>query len=140
MATGAAGFPELTPTSRSFTPGDYPSGTFESLSGAKTFLRYGSKRVNATMTLQFLNLTDDDADWILDHYRIVNEDWDSADEKTRWVTFSTTRGLGGAEANMPSYMMPTGLRWRYQQAPTVTSVFKGRSNVSCSFVSCLDAA
>lgn len=32
-----------------------------------------------------------------------------------------------------------GLKWRYSQPPTVTSTFKGRSNVSCSFVACLDA-
>ena len=32
-----------------------------------------------------------------------------------------------------------GLKWRYSSPPTVTSTFKGRSNVSCSFVACLDS-
>ena len=33
----------------------------------------------------------------------------------------------------------TKLKWRYSAPPTVTSTFNGLSNVSCSFVACLDA-
>ena len=33
----------------------------------------------------------------------------------------------------------SGLKWRYSGPPSVTSTFKGMSNVSCSFVACLDA-
>ena len=139
MATGGELFPELTPSSRSFSPGDYLKSTFEAQNGAKTFIRYSNKRVNATLTLGFSNLSDSDAKLIIDNYVLTNENWDDADEKTRWVVFSSTRGLGGADTDLASYMMPSGLRWRYTQAPEVTSVYPGISNVSCSFVACLDA-
>ena len=138
MANGIL-FPSLKPSSRTFNPGKYPSTTFESLDGTKTHLRYGNRRVNATLTLGFSNLSDSDAKLIIDNYVLTNEDWDDADEKTRWVVFSSTRGLGGAATDLASYMMPSGLRWRYTQAPKVTSVYPGISNVSCSFVGCLDA-
>ena len=48
-------------------------------------------------------------------------------------------GAAGAATDLASYMMPSGLRWRYTQAPQVTSIYRGISNVSCSFVACLDS-
>ena len=51
-------FPDIKPTSRSYNPGTYPSTTFESLDGTKTHLRFGNKRVNATLTLGFSNITE----------------------------------------------------------------------------------
>ena len=48
----------LRPSSRSFNPGRYPSSTFESLDGTKTHIRFGNKRVNATLSLTFSNITD----------------------------------------------------------------------------------
>ena len=46
-------FPSIKPTSRSYSPGEYPSTNFESLDGTKTHIRYGNKRVNSTLTLGF---------------------------------------------------------------------------------------
>ena len=57
MATARA-FPSIKPTSRSYTPGNYPSTNFESLDGTKTHIRYGNKRVNATLSLGFSNITE----------------------------------------------------------------------------------
>ena len=128
---------------------------FVSLDGTKTYLRYGNKRTDAQLSLSFANLNDEEAGWILDHYRIVTQNWDTADEKTRWVTFSNDGMLKGvkgstAVAKEPGYSSNLrshisqgsgdgSLKWRYSSAPTVTSVFPGISNVSCSFVACLDA-
>ena len=53
------GFPiYVPPSSRSYSPGTFPQQTFESQNGAKTVLRYGSKRVNATLNLGFSNIED----------------------------------------------------------------------------------
>ena len=71
MATARA-FPSIKPTSRSYTPGNYPSTNFESLDGTKTHIRYGNKRVNATLSLGFSNITDADAALILANYEDVN--------------------------------------------------------------------
>tara|TARA_B100000131_G_C17924373_1_gene535633 strand:- start:2 stop:493 length:492 start_codon:yes stop_codon:yes gene_type:complete len=162
MATGAQDFPDLTPSSRTFVPGEIAKTEFTSLDGTKTYLRYGNKRTESTLTLDFTNLTDQEVAWILDHYRIVTQNWSTADEKTRWVVFDRERGLGGvkdhnytnAEApdktntsykpSLLSHMITgsTGddsLRWRYSSAPIVTSVMPGISNVECKFVACLDS-
>tara|TARA_B100000287_G_C20572490_1_gene757142 strand:+ start:847 stop:1290 length:444 start_codon:yes stop_codon:yes gene_type:complete len=138
-------FPNLRPTSRSFSPGQYPSTEFESLDGTKTHLRFGNKRVNATLTLGFSNISDGEAGLILAHYDDVNSDWD-------YVRFSTENGaLGISDAGSGNFLTKEiigddgtgktrlGLKWRYSQPPRVTSVFPGRSNVSCSFVACLDS-
>ena len=141
-------FPSIKPTSRSYSPGEYPSTNFESLDGTKTHIRYGNKRVNSTLTLGFSNITDAQAWEILDNYKKVNSVYN-------YVTFDKDSGLAGAGGtghtstdgaltNLATYMAETsstsgGLKWRYSGPPSVTSTFKGMSNVSCSFVACLDS-
>ena len=129
-------FPTIKPTSRSYSPGTYPSTDFESLDGTKTHLRFGNKRVNATLQLGFSNISDDDAALILDNYVDVNGEWN-------YVTFNRGFATSGMEpSDLYNYVRETGgsgLKWRYSAPPTVTSTFKGKSNVSCSFVACLDS-
>ena len=133
MATERA-FPSIKPTSRSYTPGNYPSTSFESLDGTKIHIRYGNKRVNATLSLGFSNITDAQTYEILENYRQVNSVWD-------YVTFSSANGTAGVgSTNLSNYFKESGsgLIWRFSKPPSVTSTFKGRSNVSCSFTACLD--
>ena len=129
-------FPTIKPTSRSYSPGTYPSTDFESLDGTKTHLRFGNKRVNATLTLGFSNISDADAALILDNYVEVNGEWN-------YVTFNRGFATSGMEpSDLYNYVRETGgsgLKWRYSGPPTVTSVFPGKCNVSCSFVACLDS-
>lgn len=128
-------FPTIKPTSRSYSPGTYPSTDFESLDGTKTHLRYGNKRVNATLQLGFSNISDTNAALILANYEDVNSDYD-------YVTFSSSNGTAGVSStNLSNYFQEvgSGLKWRYSGPPSVTSTFKGLSNVSCSFVACLDS-
>ena len=141
MAT-AQPFPTVNPTSRSYNPGTYPSTTFESLDGTKTHLRFGNKPVGATLTLGFSNITDDEAALILGNYYDVNSVWN-------YVTFKrgyATAGIGDTSLTAKTLTRQLseqdeiyGGKWRYSGPPTVTSTFKGLSNVSCSFVACLDA-
>ncbi len=134
MATSRA-FPTIKPTSRSYSPGTYPSTTFESLDGTKTHLRFGNKRVNATLTLGFSNISDADAALILANYEDVNSDWDYVTFNRGYVTSGVT------DTSLLAYLRESGssLKWRYSAPPAVTSTFKGFSNVSCSFVACLDS-
>ena len=128
-------FPSIKPSARSYNPGTYPSTDFESLDGTKTHIRFGNKRVNATLNLGFSNISDAEAYEILENYRQVNSVYD-------YVTFSSANGtVGVGSTNLSNYFreIGTSLKWRYSGPPTVTSTFKGLSNVSCSFVACLDA-
>ena len=128
-------FPTVKPTSRSYNPGNYPQNTFEAQNGAKTIIRYSQKRVNATLTLGFSNISDADAALILANYEDVNSDWD-------YVTFDRGYATSGVtDTSLLAYLKESGssLKWRYSAPPSVTSSFKGKSNVSCSFVACLDS-
>ena len=128
-------FPSVKPSSRSYSPGEYPQTNFEAQNGAKTIMRYGKNRVNATLSLGFSNITDANAALILANYEDVNSDWD-------YVTFYSANGTVGVDStSLSNYFKESGsgLKWRYSGPPSVTSTFKGMSNVSCSFVACLDA-
>ena len=132
--TNLYNFPAIAPSSRTFTPGKFPSTDFESLDGTKTHIRYGNKRVNATMTLGFSNLSESEVWDIIENYENVNKNWNR-------VQFNHG-GLDGYRNNDLKgeiYGTDIGLNWRYSAPPTVTSTFDGLSNVSCSFVACLDA-
>ena len=143
--TTAQPFPSIKPSSRSFNPGAYPSTNFESLDGTKTHLRFGNKRVDATLQLGFSNITDGQVGLILKNYDDVMSVYD-------YVQFTDANGSAGIEGAGSGYFLrkeihndaglgltEQGLKWRYSGPPTVTSTFKGLSNVSCSFVACLDA-
>tara|TARA_R100000152_G_scaffold14120_1_gene6359 strand:+ start:5543 stop:5944 length:402 start_codon:yes stop_codon:yes gene_type:complete len=121
------------PTSRSYSPGTYPQVEFEAQNGVKTVIRYGKNRINATLSLGFNNITDSQAASILSNYETVNSVWGN-------VTFDGTNVIDGADSQLQTFFKEgTPLKWRYSGPPSVTSVYPGISNVSCSFVACLDA-
>ncbi len=127
--------PNLAPSSRSFTAGEYPQNVFEAQNGAKSVIRYGNKAVNAKLTLGFTNISDTEANNIIDNYINVNSDWD-------YITFTASQGLQGIENDSLKDQVidgaSSGLRWRYSAPPTIRSVQPGINNVTCSFVACLD--
>ena len=127
-------FPEIKPTSRSYTPGNYPQTQFKAQNGATTVIRFGSRRVDARLSLGFSNVTDDEAASILSNYESVNSAWNM-------VTFTTANGSAGAGSALAAYLQESGasgLRWRYSAPPQVQSVYPGVSSVSCEFVAVLD--
>ena len=129
-------FPNIKPSSRSYTPGVYPQTEFESQNGAKVVMRYGNKQVNSKLNLGFTNITDTQANEILDLYEEVNSDYD-------YVLFSATNALAGINNNNLLKKQAEAddsfkLRYRFDGPPTVTSVRPGISNVQCKFVACLD--
>jgi len=140
-------FPDVKPSSRSFTAGKYPETTFESLDGTKTYLRFGNQPINATLSLSFSNISDNETNSILTAY------FNSKADPTNYIKMS---GRSGALAGISSSPITTQeipannlfertgkfdspLKWRFSNPPTVTTTFDGLSNVSCSFVACLDA-
>jgi len=128
-------FPAISPSSRSFTAGEYPQTVFEAQNGAKTIIRYGNKAVNAKLSLGFTNISDDKVNDIINNYIAVNSDWD-------YLSFTSNRGLQGIEStdlnNQVIFGASSGVKWRYDGPPKVTSVQPGINNVSCKFVACLD--
>jgi len=132
----AVAFPNLKPSSRSYNAGEYPQTEFQAQNGAMSVVRFGSRRVNSELTLGFQNITDDQAVEILQNYEQVNRVWDN-------VTFTGNDAAAGASGSLQGYLREvggSGLRWRYAEAPSVTSVSPGRSTVQCKFIGVLDGA
>ena len=127
-------FPDIVPTSRRYSPGEFPQAEFRALNGATTTLRYGNRRFNAELDLGFQNITDDQAAILLKLY----EDVTVADD---WLTFSVSNIAGGASSNLGVYLRETGgsgLRWRFAEPPMVNSVKPGRSSVQVRMIGRLD--
>ena len=61
-------FPALTPTDRTFEPGNFPIKTYRAESGQETRILYGSARTDLKMSLTYANITDADAELFLDHF------------------------------------------------------------------------
>jgi len=132
-------FPAIKPSSRSYTPGRYPQVEFIAQNGAKTVLRYGNKKVDAKLSLGFTNISDAEANEILDFYENINSDYDYIN-----FSFQNKDALAGvgikalrqkiSQKNDNGYK----LRYRFDGPPTLTSVKPGISNVQCKFVACLD--
>jgi len=143
-------FPNIKPSSRSYTPGTYPQTEFVAQNGAKTVLRYGDKKVNAKLSLGFTNIPDEHANKILDLYEKVNSVYDyiifqKQENENGVVGFGGLAGIDtttlstDVTVQLTDRMRETDkLRYRFDGPPTVTSVRPGRSNVQCKFVACLD--
>jgi hypothetical protein len=132
----AVAFPSVKPTGRSYNPGSYPTAEFKSLSGVTTRMLYGNRRSDAELSLDFANISDESAALILRNYEQVTLTGD-------WVSFTSATGSLGAASALAAYLQESGgsgLRWRYAEAPQLSSVFPGRSTVQVKFVGQLDAA
>ena len=130
----ARDFPNIAPTNRSFDPGTYPQTLFEAQNGATTVVRYSNKRVNAKLSMTFSNITDDEAQSIVNNYILVNSQWNH-------VRFqNNSPALEGLDDSLKIFLAnePEGLRWRYMEAPKVQSVQPGISTVQCKFCAYLD--
>lgn len=115
-------FPTLTPTGRSYDPGDWPVKKYQALSGAEIRIRYGNKRTNARLTLSYDNVTDGQADSFLTHYLSVE---------------GTFRTFGIS----PLVFVGTGVQdgvsqvYRYAGPPKVTSIRPNISSVVVELIS-----
>lgn len=126
------GFPTLAPSSRQFSLGEFPVKTFRAMDGYEVRLLYGSKLTGNKMTLTYNAIPDASAELFINHYREMRGSFESfvfVDQKgpkTGW-------GASPKSISAADY----GNEWRYEKAPTVTSVRPGVSNVSVSLIAAL---
>ena len=114
-------YPTLQPSARTYDPGNWPVKTYNSLSGAEIRIRYGDKRFNAKLTLQYQNIADTAADDFLAHF-------DSQYGTYKAFTLPTEVLAGWTGSNyIPN---ASAMKFRYGRAPTVVSVRPGVSTVS----------
>tara|TARA_Y100000748_G_scaffold299432_1_gene296268 strand:- start:3475 stop:3903 length:429 start_codon:yes stop_codon:yes gene_type:complete len=140
-----ADFPAVlpAPSSRTYSPGDYPQVEFEAQNGVKTVIRYGKNRTGSLLTLTYNNISDDLAGHIIANYVAVMSVYDYVDFEDSKAMEGIEDTAAGSGFALRKYMKESpefsAQKWRYDGPPEVTSVVPGRSNVQCKFVACLDS-
>ena len=138
----AVPFPRITPSARSYNPGTFPQTEFVSQNGSTSIIRFGNRRVNASLKLEFRYISAAEATEIIENYENVNSDWD-------YVTFNTDNATIGIPVNsgLRDYIKESesGLKWRYAKPPEISSdasgptgCGRGACNVSCEFTAFFD--
>lgn len=128
-------FPNMRPTTRSFTMGDYPSTTYRSLSGVTFRRNFGNKQTGYTLDLQFKNIGDNEelkvnsgtTLQILQHYIDV-------DGTLETFTVPSRVFAGMDDAIEDLIQAPSNIKWRYAEPPKVQSVKTGMSTVTVKLV------
>ena len=119
-------FPSVTPTSRRYSPGNYPQKTYRSLSGIAIRRTYGNAPYGASLDLEYKNISDVTVNTLLDHYHSQ-----TAINKRFQLSTAVTAGMGtDLRDEVRSLTADRGnLRWEYAQAPQIESVHPGLSVV-----------
>ena len=141
MSTAGPNFPQLVPTARSMSPGDFAGKIFRSQSGIEARVQYGNKASNKTMDLEYSNITETDAAAIHDHYLACNGTLYYFDlprnPKSGNETFSVNDGSQSTSNRFSS--TPFGMRYRYAEPPQFSSVKPGRMSVTVKLIGVLDS-
>lgn len=119
-------FPTLKPTGREFNPGDWPIKRYNSQSGAEIRILYGNRRTNATLSLNYDNITDANAELFVTDYAAQ-----IGTLRTFTLPSEVRSGWTGAAGTIDA---PPTARWRYDSAPVIQAVRPGRSSVTVSLV------
>jgi len=136
-------FPDLTPSARSMSPGNFAGKTFRSQSGIETRIQYGNKSTDKSLELEFNAVTEADAAQIHDHYQACN-----GTLFTFWMSIKPLAGNPAFHQGDDSYSLntanrfnstPFGLRWRYAEPPQFTSIKPGRMSVTVKLLGVLDS-
>jgi len=123
-------YPAITPSSRRFKAPQFPVTAVVSQSGATTRRLWGSRAVQAELSMTYRNIPDDQAALIVEHY----------DDCNGPITAATLPDAtwNGASADLQSFMKlddyGTGIDWYFSNAPTVNNVFPGISTVQVAFI------
>ena len=120
-----ATFPSLTPTTRLYTQGDFPSAIQASSNGATTGFRKGNRRINQTLQLTFDNLTETQVNLIRTHYDGQNGSFEIflLDANT-WSGYTT----------LPVPLI-SDFVWLYATPPTISDGITSKWNVEVELIS-----
>ena len=122
-------FPTLAPSGREFDAGSYPVKTFRAQSGAESRILYGNKRSNQSLSLTYANITDSQAEQFVTHFDEV---------RGTYETFTLPSAVRiGWSASSATLDAVTGSAWRYDSAPSLTSISPGRSTLRVKLVAVL---
>jgi len=119
-------FSTLVPSSRQYSPGNWPVKTYNSQSGTEVRILFGSLQFNLQINLTYSNIPDAEAESFLGHYLSKNGTYQAFN-----LTTAEANAIFGGWAGTPAALRePTGVEWRYEKPPNIESVVPGVSTVS----------
>ena len=117
-------FPALTPSARTFSPGNIPQANQITLSGLVTGFRRGNRRDGQTLSLSFTNLTEAQVNEIKAHY---------IDRQGTFDIFYLPSEVWSGYTTPPVPLL-SDYAWRYSGPPTVTDGIVGRWGVDVELI------
>ena len=103
-------FPTLTPSSRTFTPGEYPHSVFVGISGMQGRVRNSNVMLSSQVRLTFAAITEAQMLSILTHYQ---------GQQGTFQSFPVPSSIWTGTSGAADYQL-AGYGWRYVEPPTVT--------------------
>lgn len=122
-------YPNLTPSSRQFDPGNWPVKSFNAQDGAEVRIIYGNRRTKMKLSMNYANISDANAELFFDHFASVKGTYETFDLPPG---SKAVAGWAGTEAVLTG--AGSGNHWRYEGPPTIENVRPGVSNVSVTLV------
>jgi len=117
-------FPALIPSSRVFTPGEYPATAFMAYSGVENRVRHSDVFLAARLELTFLGLTETQMLSILSHYEDLLGAFNAFEVPEELFSFSTITDY-----------IPGVYRWIYAEPPAIEDLPCGNHNVAVTLES-----
>jgi hypothetical protein len=105
-------FPALIPSSRVFTPGEYPHTAFRAWNGLEGRVRHSNVMLASTLRLTFIGLTEANMLSILSHY---------TNRQGEYLSFTIPSELLSGVSAAADYTL-TGYQWRYAEPPVVDDI------------------
>ena len=114
-----ATFPTLTPSSRTYTPGEYPHSPFAGMNGKQNRTRHSNVMLSSQLRLGFIALTEAEMLSILSHYQ---------GQQGSFTSFTLPSAVWSGVSSATDYQL-TNYGWRYIEPPTVEDMMCGGHNV-----------
>lgn len=112
-------FPPLVPSTRVYSPGDFPQARLQSLSGIDASFRRGNRRIGQAIELSFVNVEEADLNLLSAHY--------ISQQGTFGRFFLSAEVWSGLAT--PPVPLVSDYTWRYSGPLAVSHAFCGRFNV-----------
>lgn len=131
-------FPNIRPSARRYTPGDWPVKTFNSINGSELRILRGSNRVNSRLELEFKNIFDSQARLFLQDYYARQgtfKSWNFEPAASRSVFHGWDASGSLAEGDTTVLeAFPYKMQWRYEEEPEIEQVSPGVSTVRVKLI------
>lgn len=127
-------YPNLVPSSRSLTFGDWPGSKSVMQNGWEVRLIRGTREVGRRYQLTYDNISDANAELFIDHYQETLGSNGIFEFQVPTSNVGPRGGWAGAPEKIGATLFG---KWRYASPPTLKQIYPGRSAVSVELVQVL---